>query len=292
VATLGIDIGNYNVKTSSGQIFNARYSTKQNLLETNLGLEIDGMNYDIGSGYFETKLNKAEKQNILPLLYTAILRSTNYSLVNIVLGLPIAQYKQNKDNLKSIITASRMASLRYKGEKKIIIIENIEIFPEGAGAYYSLEDKPNDCIVLDIGGRTTNIINFHNKKIVKSDSKALGMINLYADVRDNINSKYSLDLKIENIENVLRDGLWIDGQKIDMSFLKPIVEDLIDELMNELNLNYPIRIEETLLTGGGAFLLYSALQKRINRITRLENYLFANAIGFKRVGDNLWNEEE
>lgn len=292
MAILGIDIGNYNVKTSTGQIFNARYSTKDDLLEKHLGLEINGFNYNIGAGSFETKLNKSEKQNILPLLYTAILRSTNDSLVNIVLGLPIAQYKQNKENFKSTISTRRMVSVKYKGENKSIIIDNIEVFPEGAGAYYSMDYKPDNCIVLDIGGRTTNIINFENKKIVKSDSKALGMINLYADIRDTINSKYSLDLKIEQIENILRNGLWVDGEKIDVTFIKVIIQELLDELMNELNLNYPIRTQEVFLSGGGSFLLYGALQKRMNRVTRLENYLFANAIGFKKVGDSLWKEEE
>lgn len=292
MATLGIDIGNYNVKTSIGQIFDARYSTKDDLLEDNTGIEINGVNYNIGSGTFETKLNKSEKQNILPLLYTAILRSTTDPVVNIVLGLPIGQYKENKEKFKNTISIKKMVEVRYKGINKSIIIDNIEVFPEGAGAYYSLDDKPINCIVLDIGGRTTNIVNFENKKIAKFDSKALGMINLYSDIRDNINSKYSLDIKIEQIENILKNGLWVDGEKTDMNFVKPIIRELLDELMNELNLNYPIRTQEVLLTGGGSVFLYGALQKRLNRVKRLENYLFANAIGFKKVGDSLWKEEE
>lgn len=62
--------------------------------------------------------------------------------------------------------------------------------------------------------------------------------------------------------------------------------------MNELNLNYPIRTHNSILTGGGSFLLYTVLKKRIENLVRIDNYLFANALGFRKVGLSLWKDED
>ncbi|MDP4174152.1 MAG: ParM/StbA family protein [Bacteroidota bacterium] len=292
MATIGIDIGNYNLKTSSGFIMPAKYTTKERLLDSGTALTHNGTTYYMGEGTLETKLNKAEKQNILPLLYTAILESTDRPVVNIVVGLPINQYKSNKDKLKAAILQNKMIKVRYKGIDRTLIIENVEVFPEGAGAYYSLENKNKKCIILDIGGRTTNFAVFENNKLIKADSKALGMINLYDSIRQHLNSNHTLSLNIEDIESILRDGLKVDGQQVDMNFIAPFIKDMVENLMNELNLNYPIRTHTSILTGGGSFLLYGVLKKKIESLVRIDNYLFANAQGFRKVGLSLWKEED
>lgn len=292
MATIGIDIGNYNLKTSTGFIMPAKYTTKEKLLDNGISLIHNGINYYMGDGLLETKLNKAEKQNILPLLYTAILESTGHPVVNVVVGLPVNQYKANKEKLKTSIMQNKVIKVRYKGIDRTLIIENIEVFPEGAGAYYSLDNKPKKCIILDIGGRTTNFAVFENNKLVKADSKALGMINLYDSIRQHLNSNHTLNLNIEDIEVILREGFDLDGQQVDMSFIRDFVKDMIDDLMNELNLNYPIRTHKVLLTGGGSFLLYGVLKKRIESLERIDNYLFANAQGFRKVGLSLWKDED
>lgn len=292
VATIGIDIGNYNLKTSSGFIMPAKYSTKEKILDNGITLEFNGITYYMGEGALETKLSKAEKQNILPLLYTAILESTDKAFVNVVCGLPVNQYKVNKDKLKAMIMQNKIVKVIYKGMPRTFIIENCEVFPEGAGAYYSLDTKHKKCIILDIGGRTTNFVVFENNKLIKADSKAIGMINLYDSIRRYLNSNYTLELNIEDIESVLKDGLEVDGQQADMTFITPFIKDIVEELMNELNLNYPIRTHKTILTGGGSFLLYGVLKKRVESLMRIDNYLFANAQGFRKVGLSLWKDAE
>jgi plasmid segregation protein ParM len=295
MATLGIDVGNYNlhVASSNGNIvMPAMYTTKENLIDKGESIEINGVTYYLCSGSLEIKLNKVEKKSILPLIYAGIIKSTLDPVVNIIVGLPCSQYKMNKDVMKQNIISNKVINIKYKGVERTIVIENCEVFPEGAGSYYSLEDKPQNCIIVDIGGKTINMVQIEKGKVTNPNTKPLGMINLYSDIRDYLNSKYTLDLKIEQIEDVLKEGLWVEAEKVDMSFIKPIISDFINELMNELELKYPIRTQEVLLTGGGAFLLYGVLQRKITRIRRLENYLTANAEGFRKVGLNLWKEEE
>ena len=42
----------------------------------------------------------------------------------------------------------------------------------------------------------------------------------------------------------------------------------------------------------GEIAVYNYLKSKINNITRIENYLYANANGFKEVGKKIWKEEE
>lgn len=292
MATLGIDLGNYNVKTSSEVIFSSRVTTKENLLDNSKVLVLNGIKYFVGSGELEINLNKSSKENTLALLYAAILESTKDTVVNIVVGLPISQFKENKDVFKANLIQSKFINLSYCGEPRAVILNNLEVFPEGMGAYLSLKNRPRNCIIVDIGGRTTNIIEIKNNKYFKGVSLVQGMINLYSNIKDQLNSKYTLNLGIEDIETALKEGLYVDGEKVDMSFMKSDIKNMIDALMNELNLNYPIRTTEVLLSGGGAFLLNNILTKKIGRLTLVDDYLFSNAKGFKKVGANLWKEDE
>lgn len=292
MATLGIDLGNYNIKTSSEVIFSSRVTTKENLLENSKVLVLNGIKYFIGTGELEINLNKSSKENTLALLYAAIVESTNDTVVNIVVGLPVSQFKENKDTFKANLTLSKFISLSYGNEPRNIILNNLEIFPEGMGTYLSLTNRPKNCVIIDIGGRTTNIIEVKNGKYFNGISLALGMINLYSNIKDYLNSRFTLDLKLEDIEAVLKEGLYIDGEKVDMTFVKSYFKNMVDVLMNELNLNYPIRTTEVLLSGGGAYLLNNILSKKISRLTIVDDYLFSNAKGFKKVGVNLWREEE
>jgi plasmid segregation protein ParM len=287
---LGIDLGNYNVKTSTGTMFKAKYTNKENLLESNSYLELDGTKYFIGDGELETKLNKTEKQNILPLLYTAILKSSNDVINSIVLGLPVLQYKQNKEKLKQFIEENNFAAVKFKGTNREILIDKIEVFPEGAGAYQSLDNKPDKTILIDIGGRTTNILLFEENKLIKYNSLSIGMISIYSEISLYLNSLYILDTKLESIESLLKQGLTIDNANVDFSFIKPILTTFIDMLMNELNLNYPIRTHKVLLSGGGSLMLGNALKNRLSGSIIIDNGLFANAYGFRKVGESLWLE--
>lgn len=292
MATLGIDLGNYNIKTSSGVIFPSKVTTKENLLENSKVLVVNGIKYFIGSGELEINLNKSSKENTLVLLYAAILESTKDAVVNVVVGLPISQFKENKYIFKANLTQSKFIALDYCNQLRNIILNNVEIFPEGMGTYLSLTNRPKNCVIIDIGGRTTNIIEVKNGKYFNGISMALGMINLYSNIRDYLNGKHTLDLKLEDIETVLKEGLYVDGEKVDMTSIKSYFKNMVDALMNELNLNYPVRTSEVLLSGGGAHLLNNILSKKISRLTLVEDYLFSNAKGFRKVGDSLWKEEE
>ena len=110
---LGIDLGNYSVKTSERISFCSKVTEQEQFYDTNK-MNINGEVLYVGDGKFDTGWNKAEKDNTLTLLYTAISRSTDDRINKVVLGLPIKQYKKNKDKLKEYIKENRCARVNKR----------------------------------------------------------------------------------------------------------------------------------------------------------------------------------
>lgn len=287
---LGVDLGNWNIKTSEWNVFPSRYTTIENLLgATGDVLEYEGTKYYIREGKLENNYDKANKEtNIILFLYALALQKERY--FKVVVGLPALTYKTSRDTFKEKLLENKVYKLKINGIEKTIIIEDLIVFPEGAGAYYSLSQRTKNAVIVDIGGGTTNIVNFKNGKLDKCTTLGKGMIELYNNVREYLNSTYTLKLELEDIEVIMREGLRVDGNKISFAFIKPIIDSFVKDLMNELR-NYPIRTSKVLLTGGGSKLLKGPLSK-IPGLEVIDDYLFSNAKGFKKVGEAKWKEWE
>lgn len=285
---LGVDLGNWNVNTSEGYIFPARYTLVENLLGANGDvLEYEGTKYYMREGKLENNYDKANKEtNIILFLYALALQNDKY--FKVVVGLPALTYKTSRDTFKENLLENKVYHLKLNGIDKTIIIEDLIVFPEGAGAYYSLNQRPKNSVIIDIGGGTTNIVSFKNGKLDKCTTLGKGMIELYNNVREYLNSTYTLKLELEDIEVIMREGLRVDGDEISFAFIKPIIDSFVNDLMNELR-NYPIRTSKVLLTGGGSKLLKGPLSK-IPGLEVIDDYLFSNAKGFKKVGETKWKE--
>ena len=85
---LSIEIGNRNIKTSKGVVFPSRY-TMFNQIGTEI-IQYKGVNYFIGNGEYDIELEKSKK-DFMPLLLTAIAKSTTSEEINLVLGTTIKQ---------------------------------------------------------------------------------------------------------------------------------------------------------------------------------------------------------
>lgn len=287
---LGVDLGNWNIKTSERNVFPSRYTTVENLLgATGDVLEYEGNKYYIREGKLENNYDKANKEtNIILFLYALALQKERY--FKVVVGLPALTYKTSRDTFKEKLLENKVYKLKINGIEKTIIIEDLIVFPEGAGAYYSLSQRTKNAVIVDIGGGTTNIVSFKSGKLDKCTTLGKGMIEIYNNVREYLNSTYTLKLELEDIEIIMREGLRVDGDEISFTFIKPIIDSFVKDLMNELR-NYPIRTSKVLLTGGGSKLLKGPLSK-IPGLEVIDDYLFSNVKGFKKVGEAKWREWE
>ena len=286
----GIDVGNYSLKEHPGTNIKSLVTTEENILGSKTCLEYEDNKYYIGEGNFETELNKSAKNNFLPLLLTGIALNSAKDdvLQQVVCGLPINQYKANSEILEELVLSTRVREFKFNGEYRKIIITDFKVYPEGIGAYYSLNTN-DDVILVDIGGRTTDIAHIVDKKLKTSSTVAVGTLNIYKDIADKLNALYSLDLDILMAERILDRGyLEVDGDKINLSFITEILKGNFSKINEDLSMKFPARTEKIILAGGGYKIFEKAFKNRYKNSYVADNPIYANAIGFRKVADMLW----
>lgn len=286
---IGVDLGNYAVKTSEKVHFLSKVSEMDNFTGDNKVI-YNGNAIYIGEGEFSTDWNKSQKESTLPLLFTAIAKSTTDNINQVVIGLPVQQYKANKDDLKELISNNRCASINSRR----MLIEDVEVAPEGASVYYNMpldvrcEIGGKQLIATDIGGRTSDISVFVDKKIVDVKTIPVGMLNIYQDIIDHVNTAYTENFTLEDGEIILREGLFLNGENKDVGFIKPILHKHFNSIYKELQLKFNLNKGYLYLTGGGSNVLKLAFKNRLNNLIVSQDPIYDNAKGFKRVGEQLW----
>lgn len=290
---IGVDLGNYSVKTSEKVYFLSKI-TEVEKLEDDKGIVIDKKQYFIGEGQFQTDWNKSKKENLIPMLFAALAKSNTENIFQVVLGLPIQQYKANRDGLKDFIMTNKAQEVVLEGKRRMIVIQDLEIAPEGASAYHNLtvaqklQIGKKQLLIVDIGGRTTDISLFKGNHVEDYKTIPVGVLNIYSDIVDSVNERYTQNFKLEDGEDLLNNGLFLNGKEQDISFVQPLIKNSFDEILKEMNLNFNLDQGYVLLTGGGSKLLEKPFKKRLANIIMSSNPIFDNALGFLKVGESIW----
>lgn len=273
---LAVDLGNYNIKTSEGIIFFSAYSTEEAIMKDyETILEYQGESYIIGKGHFDNEFDKTKKE-YLPNLLTAIGLSTNDVTVDLILGCPIIQSKQKKlfkDQLEG-----KTFKFTINGNKKEAYIRRLATVPEGVSSFYVLDPhlRRFDVLIVDIGGRTINVVSFVNQKIEKSITIPFGMIDFYKMVQEKENSNGN-SFNVEDIERLIKSGFIKSIENEKKAFLKKI--------LNSIKLTFNIATYRVYFTGGGSITLLSVLE---NQFDMLVNPIFSNCKGNQNIALAKW----
>ena len=286
---VGLDLGYTYTKSSNMDIFPS-LCTKTEPLLGGKSVAFDGEIYYVGDGTGTIDLNKVDAEVTKACLFYALSLIPDKDIY-LVTGLPISQYRTQEQDFKNMILDSRYKAVTADGKSKLICVNDVIVFPQGAGALYS-QDINSDAIVIDVGGRTVDIAYFElnkgKRKLEKSGTLYNGMLSLYTDIIAHVNTKYELSLPPKYAEHILLNGLTIDGEPQDISFLAPTIAEHVDKICGEVKVNYPYKTTDIYLCGGGGEILHKAFERRFKGITLMENSQFANAIGFKKVGETIW----
>ena len=286
---LGVDLGNFSVKTSEKVTFLSKISEVDNFTGDNK-IIFNGKTLFVGEGEFNTDWNKSRKENTLPLLFTAIYKSTTDNVNQVVMGLPINMYKKTKDDLMELIRNNRCARVNDRE----LIVEYVAIAPEGASAYYNLSDEQlreignKQLIIVDLGGRTTDICLFKNNKILDIKTIPVGMLNVYEKIIDFVNTTYTENFNLEDAQDIINNGLFLNGEVKDNSFIVPILKNCFNSIYKELQLKFNVNKGYVYLTGGGSEMLQYAFKNRLNNVIISNDCIFDNAMGFRKIGETLW----
>ena len=285
---LSIDLGNFNVKTSEGVKFSSNFTVldlASENFDTNI-LTYNGISYSMDKkDAFELEFNKAERNYIPNLLY-ALAKSCGEEVteVKLILGVPISNIGL-RDRFKQDLEGKTF-TFKVRGEEKerTITISKLGVLPEGMSSFYALPsaEREKDLLIIDIGGRTVNLATFRDKKAEKKTSLPVGTINLYNTIAERFNIMGN-NIMIYEVENAINKGY------IPEEIYKPCYEDFIDSIFNSIKLIANLDLyQKVWITGGGAMVLRELIKPRNEKIDCMENPLFCNVSGNKKVALAQW----
>lgn len=284
----GIDIGNATTKVNGKVLFDSKVTMIEPMNCNNI-LTIDNKTYYLGEGEYDTTYRKVDKDNYIVFLYAALSQTSKSVHNKIVLGLPLSQYKEDKEVLINRVLENKDKTVVFNDIKKHIVIDDVEVFPE---ALVTLQDDYNG-IIIDIGGRTTDIALIEycrgKRRILNPISLPDGTINLYSNFINSINRKFSLDLELKDAERILENGLMLDGKMIDISFALDNFKYFTEKVIGNIQLEYSLRTNKVSLTGGGAYIFENAFRKRLGNCVEVQrDSIGANSRNFYELGCEIW----
>lgn len=298
MSVIGIDLGNANVKTSKGIIFESKIKsgiTKMN--ENDIKVIYDGIEYTVGS--YDGALNISKKKYFKTAykvnLLTAIGKSfkTNNIKTNIVVGVPVEMFNDKKltEEIKSHIEAYGPQKISINNIDKIINIENVEVFCESAVVFSDRERFKNQkTLVIDFGGGTIDISFWDGLNLTKARTYKEGMITLYENIIKQINGRFSTTLNSNiAIDMVGKKTYRIDQEDKNIGFTDSIVETYVDGLTSYINQYFDVEAADSIqLIGGGAIQLENNIKDEYDKAILFPNAEFANADNYEKVGELIW----
>lgn len=206
--------------------------------------------------------------------------STDSVVVDLILSLPIADYKRNRPALTKQLRQTHLVE-RPNRRKLLVTVRNIIWLPQGfAPAKPFLGDDKN-VVALDWGSRNINTAQFVGRELINSKTASVeaGAAQVVQDIGQRIEERTKRELSEPEIVNVIQTRqLRAFGQPVE-------VADIIEE-----RLGYYSRFYESFISdrwgngadidtfvsfGGGAILAGESLQAKYSQMVVLDDPQFA-----------------
>lgn len=289
--TVGLDNGYLYTKFISDlgkMTFKSAYTQQDKSVNGTGTIIIDGVEYYVGAGKttVETDKTDSEMNRVCTLTALSIIGD---GLYNVVVGLPIGQYKTQKEKMVKMVTSYNNCKVVFQGKPMNIKIKNVIVVPQGVGALFSTGKKSGSYIVFDIGGLTIDVGLIEtdwmgSPSTQKTDTWYKGVVTIYPKIIEMVNNKFGLTLEPNFAEQILRNGLYIFGEKQDTSFLDTLMNTYLESMFEDFKHNYPCKNLPIYLCGGGTSILLPYFKQHFPQAIPLEEPQFANALGFYNIG--------
>lgn len=288
---IGADGGYYNTKYKTMDkrgIFTSVVSEDDLDLNTSMQVEYEGKKYSVGtSGSFAADTQKIDDEIFKICLYTAIADAmpgdVDYQ-VQLVTGLPIAYYQEQKDKLKESLTGELVnISLTKNGvtRKKVFKITSVVVFPQSAGILLTKPEllrKGEYLLVVDIGGFTADVSLFKGKDLVRFRTFQKGMLKLNGLLRSYLSSK-GLDMSIFEVRELITSTNAVSGL-IPKAIIDGVCSKYVESIINDIKVEFAeYAYSNRVYVGGGS----ADLDKYI-KDTVLEDSIYMNAEAYYKLG--------
>lgn len=257
-------------------------------------------------GYPFSGLNRVIVQHALRLGGLHLVDSRR---IKIMSGLPLSRYYINGDRNVSVIN-QKVASLSkpvaaIDGTNTVRIGLNSsdnKVMPEGLGAWFDFAldtdgtyrkgfDVDETCVVVDIGGHTTDILTVLPNRVVshkQTGSETVGVLDVLQELGNNIFAQFQIEEKnLTRLEKANQTGKYkISGVEHDVSALversKAAAADKIMRAINKF-IGKGTEVDRILLVGGGANVYGAYICNKYPQAILLDNPEMANAKGFAKA---------
>jgi len=255
------------------------------------------------AGARQETANWIRSREYLAMFYRALsdLTSGKGVNVNLVTGLPLADYGRLKDVLRARLEG-RHTFARQGRHAQTFTIESVRVVPQAWGAvlHLLLDDRgrvvepdllQERVAVLDIGGRTVNYLSVDGLSDVPDESKGTdrGAWNVMRAVRDYLNGEHPVLNRLQDhdiMSAILSGEIYDAGERVDLTPVTAgIKADIGQEIIDTAEQYWGERAathRRILVIGGGAYLWKDRITRAFPQAIVLPQPELANAKGFYR----------
>ena len=271
------DIGSFNIKLSTGGVYENRF--KLNNKDDIIGhdaIEIDGNTYFFNEGSFDRNIIKPHKDLITPLLY-ALGKDGVSGVINTILHLPPNQMPMKAELVEKL--EGKTFEYKLNGQGTSITFKKVGVLKEGFSSFYSLPKRTEGLIaIVNIGGRTTEVLTFNNGTLEYEKSFPIGTMDYFDKIADELTGKGTPRV-MEDIKKLL------DNNVIDIADFEEITQDVYSDMINMLQQDFPnISDYNIKLCGGGAVFFEDNFKANYKKVQVLSNNLTSEVEGAARIG--------
>jgi len=223
--------------------------------------------------------------------------------LNVVSGLPIRYYKRDGQTLKQQFNG--MHTFTRLGKNPVtFFVDRSSVFPQAIGVLADLclqngrinnmDTATAHVAIIDIGGRTTNFLHAYRLRDVPdecdSEDEGYAMWDIAKELRRRLLDRFSgLSLSMLEASNIVEKGTFsYDGSQADVQQdLQDIQMTVVENIVNKANDLWKNmkKVDYIFVAGGGGKKLFAQIQSQIPRAVLVNNSIYANANGYRKLAE-------
>ncbi len=238
--------------------------------------------------------------------------------LSVVTGLPAETYIKNmalRNSIKAALEGTHLFTVDYGKTYRRVTIEVVSVVMEGAGALITYGDKSMsktaESAVIDIGGRTTDLYVARGQVPVTDycKGKPLGVESATQMLMDTFESKYERSLSLLEAREIMHayasngsvdyPDIAVYGRTVSAPVLERLATEAVTQVGSEIvsfiasawrqsdRDAVAASFKPVLHVGGGIYYFYHLLKKRIPHLSRPDDPIHANALGYCSLAGRL-----